>query len=134
MRDAYMYSASKRSKPGGPSLPDTTEHLPLNPRVFAILMALLEGPAHGYRLKHAVEERADGRVTLDPGSLYRMVARLVDDGWVEEVPPPPDEVGEDARRRYYGATELGRRIAGEEAGRLRSLLDHADRARLLPER
>ena len=112
-------------------MPDPQDYLPLNPRIFAILMALLEGSAHGYRLRQAVESQAGGRVTIDPGSLYRMIARLVDDGWVEEVAVPREEAGEDARRRYYGATELGRRIAAEEAGRLRSLLDHADRARLL---
>ena len=107
------------------------DHLPLNPRTFAILMALLEGPAHGYRLRQAVE--AQGQVAIDPGSLYRIIARLVDAEWVEEVPPPDGELQTDARRRYYGATELGRRIAAAEAARLRSLLDHAARTRLLPE-
>jgi DNA-binding PadR family transcriptional regulator len=111
---------------------DIKHHLPLNPRVFAILMALLEGPAHGYRLKKAVESQAGGSVTIDPGSLYRMVARMVDDKWVEEVEPPASERDEDSRRRYYGATALGRRVAVEEAGRLRSLLDRADAAQLLP--
>lgn len=110
---------------------DLHGHLPLNPRVFAILLALLEAPAHGYRLKHAVEEHSRGRVTIDPGSLYRIIARLVDDGFVQEVGAPPGEAGEDARRRYYGVTERGRRLAVEEAARLRHLLDHADRARLL---
>ena len=112
---------------------DPSHNLPLNPRVFAILMALLEGPAHGYRLKRAVESRGGGGVTIDPGSLYRIIARLVDDGWVEEVVAPVDEDRDDARRRYYGATQLGRSIAAAEATRLRRLLDHADDARLLPD-
>lgn len=110
---------------------DATRHLPLNPRTFALLLALLEGPAHGYRLKQAVEERSDGSVVLDPGSLYRSIARLVDDGLVEGCKAPPDELGEDARRRYYRATDLGRRVVAAEATRLRGLLDHADAARLL---
>lgn len=110
---------------------DVARHLPLNPRVFAILVALTQGPAHGYRLKKAVEAQAGGRFSIDPGSLYRMVARLVDDGWVEEVPAPSSEDSADARRRYYGVTSLGRAVAVEEAARLRSLLDHADRANLL---
>ena len=114
--------------------PDDLAHLlPLNPKVFAVLVALLEGPAHGYRLKQDVEERSRGRMTLDPGSLYRTIAKLADDGLVEEVPAPPAEAGEDARRRYYGVTPRGRRLAAEEAARLRHLLDDADRARLLPE-
>lgn len=110
---------------------DAARHLPLNPRVFALLLALLEGPAHGYRLKQAVEERSDGAVVLDPGSLYRSIAALVDQGLMEGCRPPADELGEDARRRYYRLTELGRRVVAAEAGRLRGLLDHVDEARLL---
>ncbi len=106
--------------------------LPLNPRVFAILMALLEGAAHGYGLKQAVEKRSNGRVQLDPGSLYRSIARMVDNGWIEPVDAPGDP-DDDTRRRYYGLTDLGRRVARAEADRLRSLLDHASEAELLGE-
>ncbi len=105
--------------------------LPLNPRVFAILLALLEEPAHGYGLRQAVESRSGGRVRLDPGSLYRTIARLVDDQWIEAVDAPA--AADDARRRYYGITEFGKKVALAEAERLRALLDHADEARLLAE-
>lgn len=108
--------------------------LPLNPRIFAILLELLEGPAHGYRLKQSVEARSDGSVTLDHGSLYRAVAKLVDDGIIEEVAPPATDAEEDARRRYYGLTAFGRDLALEEAARLRHLLDDSRLARLLSER
>lgn len=96
--------------------------LPLNPRTFAILAVLLDGPAHGYRIKREVEERSGGAVTVDPGSLYRTIARLLEEGVVEEVPPPPDEAGEDERRRHYGVTAFGRELAAAEAGRLHALL------------
>lgn len=105
--------------------------LPLNPRVFAILTVLLERPAHGYRIKLEAERHSGGSISLDPGSLYRTIARLVDDGFVAEVPPPADEAEEDARRRYYGLTGMGRALALEEAARLRALLERADRARAL---
>jgi DNA-binding PadR family transcriptional regulator len=101
--------------------------LPLNPRVFAILLVLLEGPAHGYRLKTEVEQRSDGALTLDPGSLYRTIAKLVDDGIIREVEATAESSHEDARRRYYGVTDRGRRLAAAEAGRLRRLLAQADR-------
>lgn len=108
------------------------DFLPLNPRVFAILLSLLEGPAHGYGLKTDVEARSDGAVTLDPGSLYRSIARLVEDGIVEEVPTPRALEGEDARRKYYGLTALGRAVVQAEASRLDALLDGtARRAGLL---
>ncbi len=99
-----------------------SRHLPLNPRVFAILAALLEEPAHGYRIKQIVEERSAGAVTLDPGSLYRTIAKLLDDGVVEEVPAPEDIRDVDPRRRYYGVTAFGRALAVAEAARLRHLL------------
>jgi len=101
---------------------ELTRYLPLNPRVFAILAVLLEAPAHGYRIKQAVEEGSGGAVTLDPGSLYRTVAKLLDDGVVEEVPAPADEDEPDPRRRYYGVTAFGRALVAAEASRLRQLL------------
>ncbi|MGD2067823.1 MAG: PadR family transcriptional regulator [Gemmatimonadota bacterium] len=114
------------------SAPGPDTFLPLNPRVFAILLSLLEGPAHGYGLKMDVEERSGGAVTLDPGSLYRSIARLVEDGVLEEVPTPAAEEGEDARRKYYGLTDLGRAVVQAEASRLDALLDGtARRAGLL---
>lgn len=94
----------------------------MNPRVFAILACLLRAPAHGYRIKQDVEAHSDGTVTLDPGSLYRTIARLLDDGVLEEVAPPVDEADDDPRRRYYGVTPFGRALVKAEASRLRSLL------------
>jgi DNA-binding PadR family transcriptional regulator len=105
---------------------DLNRYLPLNPRVFAILAALLEGPAHGYRIKQAVEERSGGAVTLDPGSLYRTVAKLLEEGVVEEVSAPPGEEGVDPRRRYYGITSFGRTLVTAEASRLRHILDQPE--------
>jgi DNA-binding PadR family transcriptional regulator len=112
--------------------PDLHRHLPLNPRVFAILAALLRGPAHGYRIKQDVEARSDGTVTLDPGSLYRTIAKLLDDGIVEEVSAPAGETDEDPRRRYYGITVFGRELAAAEAARLRNLLSGPELAGGIP--
>ena len=102
-----------------------TDSLPLNPRVFAILMALSEGEAHGYRIKQSVQERSDGAIRLDPGSLYRSIARMVDDGWIAETEDRPDSDSDDARRRYYGFTALGRAVLSAEAVRLAGLVDDA---------
>lgn len=96
--------------------------LPLNPRTFAILAVLLEGPAHGYRIKQEVEGRSGGAVALDPGSLYRTIARLLDDAVIEEAPPPEDEGEVDERRRYYRVTPFGRELVVAEGARLDALL------------
>lgn len=101
------------------------EFLPLNPRTFSLLVVLLDGPAHGYGIKQAVEDRSDGAVTLDPGSLYRMISRLVDDGLIAETEERPDPDDDDPRRRYYTLTPLGRSVVEAEAGRLEGVLTRA---------
>jgi len=52
--------------------------LPLNPRVLMIVLAFVEGPAHGYEIKKRAEECSGGSVQLDAGSLYRSIAQLLD--------------------------------------------------------
>ena len=99
--------------------------LPLNPRVFAILLALSEGEAHGYRIKKSVEDRSGGTIRLDPGSLYRTIARLVDDAWIAESEERPDPGSDDSRRRYYRLTPDGQSILRAEAKRLAGLVDVA---------
>ena len=95
--------------------------LPLPPAVYLILLALGDGEAHGYRIRAAVIERSDGLVTLDPGSLYRYIARLVEDGAIAESPArarPED----DERRRYYRLTAVGRRLLAAETDRMAGLV------------
>ena len=101
------------------------EFLPLNPRVFAIMLSLSEGEAHGYRIKNDVERRSGGTIRLDPGSLYRTIARLVDDDLIRESDGRPDPEMDDSRRRYYGLTTLGQAVVTAEASRLAELIDHA---------
>jgi DNA-binding PadR family transcriptional regulator len=100
----------------------STAELPLAPAVFHILLALADGDAHGYRIRADVIERSNGTLRLDPGSLYRIIARLTEDGLIDESPrrPKPDE--DDERRRYYRLTPLGRRILVAETNRMADLV------------
>ena len=96
--------------------------LPLNARVYAILLALVDGPAHGYRIKSDAEGNSGGRLQLDPGSLYRIIARLVRDGLIVEGAAPRHADSDDARRRYYRLTPLGKKVTRAETQRLADLL------------
>ena len=101
------------------------QHLPLNPRSFMVLLGLAEGRAHGYEIKKRAEERSQGKVSLDVGSLYRTLASFLDQGLIQEVAAHPDATDEDARRRYYELTGLGRGVLTAEVNRLAGLVEFA---------
>jgi DNA-binding PadR family transcriptional regulator len=103
---------------------DPAEMLPLTPVAFDILLALLDGDAHGYAIMRAVQERTEGETSLHAGTLYRALSRLVDAGLIEELTEVPPEAS-DQRRRYYRVTRRGRRVASAEARRLDAQLGAA---------
>lgn len=103
-------------------------------RTLQILLALLEGPLHGYGIKQAVEARTEGRVRLGSGTLYEAVHRLVEAGHIEEVDAPPSEPSSGGPpRRFYRLTEAGREALAEEVRRLDSLVSYAKARDLLSE-
>lgn len=109
--------------------------LPLTPIAFEILLALVEEDRHGYAILQAVDARVKGRLPLRTGTLYRALARLVEDGLIEELPAPKDEGGgEDPRRRVYAMTKRGRSVARAETERLADQVAAARSRKLLPGR
>ena len=44
--------------------------LPLTPRVFHILLALVDGPEHGYQIMKEVETRSEGKVKIEVHQTY----------------------------------------------------------------
>ncbi len=100
--------------------------LPMKPATFLVLLVLSQEELHGYGIKKEVALRSDDRIDLEPGTLYRLMARLVDQGLIEETDrrPLPDQ--DDERRRYYRITELGREVVTREADRMVQLADSKD--------
>jgi DNA-binding PadR family transcriptional regulator len=110
---------------------DPRSLLPLTPAVLHILLALADGERHGYGIMREVEGRTGGEVRLGPGTLYGSIKRMLDEGLIEESEERPDPALDDQRRRYYRITDFGRRVAGTEAERLRSLVVTAREKKLL---
>ena len=95
-------------------------------RTLQILLALAEGPVHGYGIKQRVEERTDGEVRLGSGTLYEAVHRLVRQRWIDEVPPPAEEpTSGGPPRRFYALTERGRQALREELRRMDAVVRYA---------
>ena len=112
----------------GPS-PGAQDHVPLTHVVYHILLSLSAAARHGYGIIKDVQARTDGRLVLEAGTLYAAIRRLRDDGLLDERDAPPDT---DARRRYYGLTELGRAVLRAESMRLEELVEMARDLRVLP--
>jgi PadR family transcriptional regulator, regulatory protein PadR len=82
----------------------------------ALLLLLLEQPAHGYDLLEQLSELT-GERRIDMGNLYRVLRALEEDGivtseWRDDAPGPS--------KRIYELTEEGRRLLRSWADALRA--------------
>jgi DNA-binding PadR family transcriptional regulator len=99
---------------------------------FHILLALAEGPKHGYAIMQEVRERSSGGYRLWPATLYTAVKRMLAEELIEETNPPSKELGEDERRRFYRLTRQGRKRLETEANRMDALVREARVKKVLP--
>jgi DNA-binding PadR family transcriptional regulator len=105
---------------------DPRAHLPLKPVDLELLLALAGQERHGYGLVQAIAEHTGGLVMLDPGNLYRVIKRLLEDGLVAETGQRQADDAGGERRRYYRLTPLGGRVLTAELERLRALVNAPD--------
>jgi DNA-binding PadR family transcriptional regulator len=105
--------------------PDPQDLLPLPAATFHILLALADGDRHGYGIIQEVEARTGGELRLSPGTLYRSIQRLLEQGLLVEAAERPAPELDDERRRYYRLTTFGAATARAEAQRLARLVKMA---------
>ena len=125
---------SKARRPAAAASPDADAPVFLTPAVFHVLLALADGPSHGYGIMQEVDEFTAGSTRLGPGTLYRSIQRMVVDGLIEELDIAAHDETDDDRRRYYRLTAKGLATAKSEAQRLATLVDAAQRRKLFPRR
>jgi len=93
---------------------------------FHVLLALFDGPRHGYGLMQDVDELSSGRLQIGPGTLYTAIKRLRASGLISET-------GADAeRRRCYKLTRKGKTVVEHEVQRMNDLVRLARKRGLLP--
>jgi DNA-binding PadR family transcriptional regulator len=103
----------------------------LSDLAFHILLALGDGPSHGYAIGRHIEAQSDGRLDPTTGALYQALRRLSEEGLIAPK-DGPDAV--DSRRKYFALTPEGRRAAAHEARRLDALVRAARQRKLYPQR
>ena len=111
---------------------DALELLPLPPVTFHILLILAEGERHGYGIIQDVLAYTEGAMRIQPGTLYRSIQRMLEQGLIAERSTRPAIGEDDERRRYYRITARGRAVALAEARRLERSLVLARRNGLVP--
>jgi PadR family transcriptional regulator PadR len=76
-----------------------------------LILSLLDGrQSHGYEISKLIETRSGGCVRFRVASLYPLLYRLEDRGWISGR--WVEKAGQ-RRRRYYRLTAGGRRILAE---------------------
>ena len=106
--------------------------LPLPPATFHILLAVAQQDRHGYAIIQDVEARTQGELRMSAGTLYRSIARMVEQGLIAEV-AKRRAADDDQRRRYYRLTPFGTTVARAEMRRLSQLVRLARARGLKPE-
>lgn len=117
--------------PDRPRRPPVASFLPVGPVVFDILLALSDQERHGYAILQEVAARSGGATVLRPGTLYRALGRLLEDGLIEEAEERPAPDRGDERRRHYRLSGLGQQVAEAEARRLAALVRTARAKKVL---
>jgi transcriptional regulator len=79
-----------------------------------ILQSLTVQPMHGYAIAQHIERLSDAVFTVEQGSLYPALERLLRKGWVTAA---WRETPTKRRARYYTLTAEGRAQLGEELSR-----------------
>jgi len=101
---------------------DWQKFIPLKTNWFHIMLSLAGGEQHGYGIMQEVLNRSTGKVRLWPATLYGSIKRLVEADLIEESEERPAPELDDARRRYYRLTPLGKRVLHAECERLEELV------------
>jgi DNA-binding PadR family transcriptional regulator len=105
--------------------------LPLKPKVLHVLLAVADGPRHGYSIMQEVASRTDGQVRLWPAALYALLRELQKSDFIVESEDRPAAEDDDERRRYYALTPFGKRVLDAEVRRLEAIVTQARASRAL---
>ncbi len=95
---------------------------PLSQSVFYVLLALLRGESHGYAILSAVADSSWGHLTMQTGTLYPLLKRLIEANLVISTGLKAT-LTSDTPRKHYALTEHGTILLKSELRRLRHAVE-----------
>ena len=85
------------------------------------ILSLVDGrPRHGYEISKLIEQRSDGRLRFKVASLYPLLYRLEERGWI--AGKWVEKAGE-RRRRFYRLTPEGKRVLAAQRDHWRQFVE-----------
>ncbi len=84
-----------------------------------IIMALRQGPMHGYEIIKFIEQRSDGYFSMGYGSLYPILHALEQDGCIQGT---WEAIGETKEKKIYKLTAKGRKQVESVTNEYRSFI------------
>lgn len=112
---------------------DAASHLPLRPAAFAVLAALAETARPGIEILDFVNATVPRRPLLGPGTLYRLMRELRQEGLIARVRERSEPAAADERQVFHALTPLGRAVLQAESARLERTLALARRPARAPQ-
>jgi PadR family transcriptional regulator PadR len=86
-----------------------------------LILSLLEArPRHGYEISKLIDSRSRGRLRFNIASLYPLLYRLEERGWLQGR--WVEKAGE-RRRRYYRLTASGRKVLAAQRDNWRAFVE-----------
>jgi PadR family transcriptional regulator PadR len=78
---------------------------------FWVLSLLRRESLYGARISNLMEDLTEGRIQLEPGTIYPLLRRLASSGWiVSDI--RVRSAGRGPMRRYYRLTKEGKQLHG----------------------
>ena len=84
-----------------------------------ILKTLTRGPQHGYGIASSIKRASDDVLTVEEGSLYPALQRLLLQNWVKAEWRSTET---NRRARFYTLTAAGRRQLGLEQSQFETMI------------
>ncbi len=94
------------------------------PASLYVLVALSHGPRHGLGIADRVATFTSGSVVLGPGTLYRVLKDLSEEGAIRRITSPDSA---HPHRKYYEITTEGRDQLADALGELETVAAAARR-------
>ncbi|NMA96189.1 MAG: helix-turn-helix transcriptional regulator [Clostridiales bacterium] len=85
--------------------------------MYYVLLSLKQA-RHGYEIMQYIDDLTDGRVQVGPGTLYSLLARFEEDGYIEML-------SDDDNKKIYLITDSGNALLKSEIQRIKYLLEDA---------